>query len=56
MATMPLAFIFFAFFISDFSPKVPFICAGKDFIGPFKFMPEWFADICMESLSPFAHM
>ena len=45
---------FFAFFISDFSPKVPFICAGENVPGPFKITPEWSAYICKDNLSSFA--
>jgi hypothetical protein len=37
---------------SDFSPKVPFIGAGEDFIGPFKFVPEWSADTCRKISRP----
>ena len=45
---------FFAFFISDFSPKVPFICAGENYPGPFKITPEWSAYICKEIPCSFA--
>ena len=44
--------IFFVFFISDFSPKVPFICVGENFPGPFKIACEWSAYTCRKISRP----
>ena len=44
--------IFFVFFISDFSPKVPFICLGENFPGPFKIACEWSAYTCRKISRP----
>ena len=42
------------FFIFDFSPKVPFICAGENYPGPFKITTEWSAYICKDNPAFFA--